>query len=229
MLYLLWLVLMSVFANVKSRRNLALENLALRQQLAVLGRCTKRPRLTRVDRAFWLALARWWPEWRSVLMLVKPATVIAWHRKGFALYWARKSRKTTGRPRVNSEIRKLIKRMATDNIGWGAPRIDGELLKLGFSVRLPSRATCRVDARSRRRRSGALSCETTCIAPSTDHPPCVIANANSRLRQLFSTRLEETTTVFSAFKRARRTDPCLTGVTPHSRIVPTLDRNDTTN
>ena len=109
---------------------------------------------------------RWWPDWRSALMLVKPATVIAWHRKAFALYWARKSRKTTGRPRVNSEIRKPITRMATDNIGWGAPRIHGELLKLGFCVSEASvRATCRVDARSRRRRPGALSCETTCIAP----------------------------------------------------------------
>jgi hypothetical protein len=77
MLYLLWLVLVSVFANLKSRRDLALENLALRQQLAVLGRRTKRPRLTWIDRAFWVALARWWPEWRNVLMLVKPATVIA--------------------------------------------------------------------------------------------------------------------------------------------------------
>jgi hypothetical protein len=87
MLYLLWLVLMSVFENLKSRRDLAVENLALRQQLAVLGRRTKRPTLTWVDRAFWVTLMRWWPAWRSALMLVKPTTVIAWHRKAFALYW----------------------------------------------------------------------------------------------------------------------------------------------
>jgi hypothetical protein len=134
MLKLLWILLTSALANLKSRRDLAFENLALRQQLAVLERRTKRPKLTWVDRAFWVALTRWWPRWRSALMLVKPATVIAWHRKGFALYWARKSRKTAGRPRVNTEIRKLIKRMAGDNVNWGAPRIHGELLKLGFSV-----------------------------------------------------------------------------------------------
>jgi hypothetical protein len=79
MLNLLCLVLTSALANLKSRRDLALENLALRQQLAVLGRRTKRPKLTWVDRAFWIALTRWWPDWRSALMLVKPATVIAWH------------------------------------------------------------------------------------------------------------------------------------------------------
>jgi len=134
MLNLLWLVLTTALANLKSRRELTLENLALRQQLAVLERRTKRPKLTWVDRAFWVALSRWWTDWRRALMLVKPATVIAWHRKGFALYWARKSRKTTGRPRVNPEIRSLIRRMANDNIGWGAPRIHGELLKLGYSV-----------------------------------------------------------------------------------------------
>lgn len=76
MLNLLWIVVAAVLAHLKSRRDLFLENLALRQQLAVLGQRAKRPELSWVDRAFWVALARWWPEWRRALMLLKPATVI---------------------------------------------------------------------------------------------------------------------------------------------------------
>jgi putative transposase len=72
---------------LKSRRELALEYLALRQQLAVLRHHAKRPKLSRADRAFWVVLARVWPEWRTALAIVQPATVIHWHRKGFALYW----------------------------------------------------------------------------------------------------------------------------------------------
>ena len=121
-------------SSLKSRRELALENLALRQQLAVLRRHAKRPKVSRADRAFWVVLARVWPEWRMALAIVQPATVIRWHRKGFALYWSWKSRKWGGRPRTDAEIRTLIREMARDNVGWGAPRIHGELLKLGFEV-----------------------------------------------------------------------------------------------
>jgi hypothetical protein len=121
-------------SSLKFRRTLALENLALRQQLAVLRRGAKRPKLSQVDRAFWVVLARVWPEWRAALTIVKPATVIRWHRKGFALYWSWKRRKRGGRPRQDAEIRTLIRQMARDNVGWGAPRIHGELLKLGFVV-----------------------------------------------------------------------------------------------
>jgi putative transposase len=121
-------------SSLKSRRELAPENLALRQQLAVLRRQAKRATLSRADRAFWVVLARVWPEWRTALAIVQPATVIRWHRKGFALYWSWKSRKRGGRPRTDAEIRTLIREMARDNVGWGAPRIHGELLKLGFVV-----------------------------------------------------------------------------------------------
>jgi transposase InsO family protein len=119
---------------MRSQRELALENLALRQQLAVLKCKTKRPRLTNADRAFWVALRRLWPDWQNALVLVKPATVIRWHRKGFKLYWTWKSRNQGGRPPIDSEIRTLIRRMARENPTWGAPRIHGELLMLGFEV-----------------------------------------------------------------------------------------------
>jgi putative transposase len=106
----------------------------LRQQLAILQRKTKRPKLTKADRAFWVALSRLWPDWRSALILVKPETVIRWHRKGFRCYWTWKSRRRGGRPRIDPEIRTLIRRMARENPTWGAPRIHGELFKLGFEV-----------------------------------------------------------------------------------------------
>ncbi len=121
-------------SSLKSRRELALENLALRQQLAVLRRPAQRPKLSRADRAFWVVLARVWPEWRTALAIVQPATVIRWHRKGFALYWRWTSRKRGGRPRTDAAIRILIREMARDNVGWGAPHIHGELLELGFVV-----------------------------------------------------------------------------------------------
>src|SRR5258705_7514976 len=131
---LLLAMLSAARSSLISRRALALENLTLRQQLAVLRRQAKRPTLSRGDRAFWVVLAPVWPEWRTALTIVKPATVIRWHRKGFALYWSWKSRKRGGRPRQDAEIRTLIRQMARDNVGWGAPRIHGELLKLGFVV-----------------------------------------------------------------------------------------------
>ena len=81
-----------------------------------------------------MVLARVWPEWRTALAIVQPATVIRWHRKGFALYWRWTSRKRGGRPRTDAAIRTLIREMARDNVGWGAPRIHGELRKLGFVV-----------------------------------------------------------------------------------------------
>ena len=134
MLHLLYALLATARSSSKSHRELALENLALRQQLAVLRRTTKRPKLINADRAFWVVLSRLWPEWRSALILVKPETVIGWHRKGFKLYWTWKSRNRGGRPRIDAEIRSLIRRMARENPTWGAPRIHGELLKLGFEV-----------------------------------------------------------------------------------------------
>jgi len=84
---LLYALLATARSSLKPRRELALENLALRQQLAILHRKTKRPKLNKADRAFWVALCRIWPHWHSALILVKPETVIGWHRKGFKLYW----------------------------------------------------------------------------------------------------------------------------------------------
>ena len=104
-----------------SKSNLAAENLALRQQLAVMNQSVKRSKLRHRDRVFWTWLMRLWPKWRSALLVVKPETVVRWHRQGFRLYWRRKSQATSpGRPAVEPEIRALIRRMSTENPTWGA-------------------------------------------------------------------------------------------------------------
>src|SRR5438105_4058166 len=116
-------------------RQLALENLALRHQLAVYKRTTTRPKLRTTDRLFWVWLARVWAEWRQPLVIVTPDTVLRWQRRRFREYWTQLSRRPTrGRPPIHAEIKALIIRMATANPLWGAPRIHGELLKLGISV-----------------------------------------------------------------------------------------------
>ena len=134
MLDLLYVLFATARSSLKPQRELALENLALRQQLAIVQRKTKRPKLSKADRAFWVALCRLWPDWHNALLIVKPQTVIGWHRKGFKLYWTWKSRKRTGRPPIDAEIRTLIRRIARENPTWGAPRVHGELLMLGFEV-----------------------------------------------------------------------------------------------
>jgi putative transposase len=117
------------------RLKLVAENLALRQQLAVLNRTAKRPKLRSFDRLFWVTLSCLWKNWRSALIIVKPDTVIRWHREGFRLYWRWKSRaQNSGRPRVDAEIRELIRKMSEENPIWGAPRIQAELALLGFNV-----------------------------------------------------------------------------------------------
>jgi len=122
-------------AALRTRTDLALENLALRQQLALLRRRSKRPRFGRLDRAFWLCLSNRWSGWRQALHLVRPETVIRWHRQGFRAFWTWKSRRgRVGRPPVGSEIAELVRTMALANPLWGAPRIHGELLKLGFDI-----------------------------------------------------------------------------------------------
>ncbi len=116
-----------------SHRRLALENLALRQKLAVYKRTVPRPRLRTTDRLWWVWLARVWARWRQSLVIVTPDTVLRWQRRRFREYWTRLSGRTTGgRPPVNAEIRALIGRMAVANPLWGAPRIHGEILKLGL-------------------------------------------------------------------------------------------------
>jgi len=132
MIHLLVHFLISV---LKTRAQLQAENLALRQQLAVFKAERPRPRLNTMDRWFWVALRRFWSGWANALIIVQPATVVRWHRVGFRLYWRWKSRyRPHGRPRVDPEIRSLVRRMARDNPTWGAPRVHGELLKLGFEV-----------------------------------------------------------------------------------------------
>jgi putative transposase len=121
-------------ATFRDRRDLALENLALRQQLGVLKRKGV-PRLQPKDRVFWVILSRIWPDWRKPLHLIKADTVVGWQRQGFRMYWARLSRRETGgRRRVSIEVRALIKKMSEANPFWGAPRIHGELMKLGLEI-----------------------------------------------------------------------------------------------
>ena len=109
----------------------ALENLALRQQIGIFQRSVRRPRIRPTDRLFWVCLRKVWKEWKSALVIVRPETVLDWQRKRFKRYWSQLSQnKNPGRPRTNADIRKLVKTMAEANVGWGAPRIHGELLKL---------------------------------------------------------------------------------------------------
>jgi hypothetical protein len=121
--------------GLRNHTDLALENLALRQQLALLGRRSKRPQFGRLVRAFWVWLSNRWAGWRQTLYLVRPETVIRWHRQGFRTFWTWKSRRgRVGRPRVGSALADLVRTMALANPLWGAPRIHGELLKLGLDV-----------------------------------------------------------------------------------------------
>src|SRR5260370_10526284 len=116
-------------------RLLALENLALRQQVAVYKKTVTRPKVRRSDRLFWVALSRVWAGWRQALVIVSPNTVLRWQRRRFCEHWTKLSaRPIAGRPPVNAEIKALVIRMAAANPLWGAPRIHGELLKLGIDV-----------------------------------------------------------------------------------------------
>ena len=120
----------------QSRLRLQAEVIALRHQVTVLRRSQRgRVRLRASDRVLWVWLSRLWSGWRSALAIVKPETVISWHRKGLRLYWAWKSgRGTPGRPEVSEEVRDLVRKMSKANPLWGAPRIHGELLKIGIEV-----------------------------------------------------------------------------------------------
>ncbi len=129
---LLRLFLRAILTIFRSRSGLILENIALRQQVLALKTSNPRAKLRDIDRLFW----GFWPGWRRALLIVRPETVARWHRRGFKLYWRAisKGRKRGGRPRTSKEIRQLILRMAAENTGWGAPRIHGELLKLGITI-----------------------------------------------------------------------------------------------
>ena len=130
---LLFSCLAAVASVFKSRRALALENLALRQQITMLRRSVKRPRASASDRFFWVVFARYVEGWRTKLYALNPDTVVRWHKTGFRRYWTWKSRRV-GRPPIDRELRDLIRAMQAENVTWGAPRIHGELLKLGYDV-----------------------------------------------------------------------------------------------
>ncbi len=142
-------LILNILLRPQKDSDLALENLVLRQQLAIWKRHKRRPQIRTKDRLFWIMLFRFWSSWRQALIIVKPETVIRWHRKGFKLFWKFKSRlKGPGRPPISPEIRDLILKMANANPLWGAPRIHGELLKLGIEISertvsnlIPSRLT----------------------------------------------------------------------------------------
>ncbi len=133
MLKWLEIIVRTIVSTLCTQRSLAIENLVLRQQLAVLKHRHPQPRLTDADRLFWVVLSRIWAGWRESLHIVQPETVVRWHRQGFRYYWRWKSRHR-GRPRIDPEIRQLIRRMCRANPLWGAPRIHGELLKLGIEI-----------------------------------------------------------------------------------------------
>ena len=119
----------------RSRAALQLEILALRHQIGVLQRSVKRPKLTTMDRLLWAWLCSVWHDWKSGVRIMKASTVIGWHRAGFRLFWTWKIRRgRPGRRTIPKEIRELIRTMSRDNPIWGAPKIHGELLKLGIEI-----------------------------------------------------------------------------------------------
>jgi len=127
----LFIILFTIVIN----RYLIIENLALRQQLAVMKQTINRPKIRNCDRIFWVILSKLWLDWKNTLIIVQPETVIRWHRKGFRLFWTIKSRKRgPGRPAIDTQTRQLAMKMVKENPFWGAPRIHSELIKLGVIV-----------------------------------------------------------------------------------------------
>src|SRR6266568_5006952 len=135
MIALLWFLLTLFASPLKSKSRLEAENAALRYQLIVLRRKVGGGvRQTNGDRLFFIQLYRWFPSVLKVITVIRPETLVRWHRAGFRRYWCWKSRPFGGRPQISAELRALIRRMSIENPLWGAPRIHGELLKLGFEV-----------------------------------------------------------------------------------------------
>jgi hypothetical protein len=140
----------------KSKSRLEAENAALRQQLVVLQRKVKgRVAIANCDRLFFVQLYRWFPSILEIITIMQPETLVRWHRAGFRRYWRWTSRRRGGRPQVQMELRTLIRQMSADNRLWGAPRIHGELLKLGCEVSQSTVAKYMVSAGGRQARDGA--------------------------------------------------------------------------
>src|SRR5881396_1161729 len=135
MIALIFLFLTLSVSPFKSKSRLEAENAALRHQLIVLQRRVRgRVQLTNGDRLFLVLLYRWFPSVLRAITIIRPETLVRWHRAGFRHYWRWKSRSFGGRPQIDADLRALIRRMSVDNPLWGAPRVHGELLKLGFEV-----------------------------------------------------------------------------------------------
>jgi len=164
--------LVTLFASpLKSKGRLEAENAALRHQLNVLRRKVRgRVQLTNSDRLFLIRLYRWFPSVLKAITIIRPETLVRWHRAGFRRYWRWKSRSQGGRPQIDAELRALIQQMSLDNPLWGAPRIHGELLKLGFELAQSSVAKYMV------KRCGPPS--QGWLTFLRNHAPC----ANHRLR-----------------------------------------------
>ena len=135
MIALLYFLLTLFASPFKSKSRLEAENAALRRQLMVLRRKVRgRVQLTNSDRLFLVQLYRWFPSVLKAITIIRPKTLVRWHRAGFRWYWRWKSRSLGGRPQINADLRVLIRQMSLDKPLWGAPRIHGELLKLGFEI-----------------------------------------------------------------------------------------------
>jgi hypothetical protein len=172
----------------RSKSVLEAENAALRQQIIVLRRKLRgRVRLSNGDRVFFIWLYRLFPSISRAMLIVCPDTLVRWNRAGFRRYWRWKSRARAGRPRIDRDLRALIRRKSIENVLWGAPRIHGELLKLGFEVAQSTVARYMVSGASRRRRLGAHSCAimllTALLSISLSHRPsasgCCTASSSS--------------------------------------------------
>ena len=176
MLNVLFLLLRSIVLICGGSRAVALESLALRQQVAVLKRAVKRPRLRTRDRLFWILFARAWRDWRTSLLVVRPDTVVRWHRQWLRRRWTWRSTRTRpGRPSTGAAIRTLVGTMAAANPLWGAPRIHGELCKLGLTV--SERTVSRLLRRPRR----PSSCRPRFARPSEGLRRAMTARSTSRL------------------------------------------------
>ena len=128
-------LLIIVFFKLFNRKaNLIAENISLRQQLAIYKRKHKRIRITNTDRLFWILMSKIWAKWKSALIIVKPETVVRWHKNLFKIFWRLKSRKKPGRPKIDAEIRRLIRQMSRENPTWGVPHIKSELNLLGYNI-----------------------------------------------------------------------------------------------
>ncbi len=190
MIALLWLGLAVLFSPTKTRWRLEVENVALRHQVMVLRRQARgRIRLTNVDRLFLVQLYRWFPSVLRVLAIIQPDTVIGWHRAGFRHYWLWKPRSPGGRPRIDAEVRALIRRMSIDNPLWGAPPIHGELPYMAVSRRknlhaLKNIASMHVNGKRflRRKHKHSVMCDKS--TPRESGPSIGFAFEHATVRRL---------------------------------------------